>query len=132
MSTEIHGMSVEVVTTEIESLASIYNKAIENRKALFEDQMIRIPDQKTWDSLTQDEKIAEWDAEGAVKFAEAKAKRDLKEEIDRINNFFAERDATFQSIRDKHNTAMEAELEEARTEWQAKEDNGYDMNYTTA
>lgn len=101
-------------------------------KRSFEDQMIRIPDQKTWDSLTQDEKIAEWDAEGAVKFAEAKAKRDLKEEIDRINNFFAERDATFQSIRDKHNTAMEAELEEARTEWQAKEDNGYDVNYTTA
>ena len=36
------------------------------------------------------------------------------------------------SIRDKHNTAMETELEEARTEWQAKEDNGYDVNYTTA
>ena len=122
MSTEIHGIEAKVVTTEIESLKATYEQALADKQVFYDDQMARIPDQTTWDNLTQDEKIAEWDAEGAIKFSVTKTKKMMYDEIDKVNNFFINRDTNFKAIRDEHMTAMDAELENARTGWQDKED----------
>lgn len=109
----------------IEELQSAVTAAQITLNEWYKEQLIRLPDQDAWDALTQEQKITEWDTEGALKFALRAAKKALEIEQTRREEFYAARQDAFDTFESEKAT----ERGVLNALWQEKEDNNFDINY---
>lgn len=110
---------------DLATLQAAVEKTQTDLNEFYADQLDRLPDQAAWDALTKDERINEWDTEGALKFAVRTAKKALKEELERREAFYNARQAAFDEFESQKTT--ERGLLNAL--WQEKEDHDFNPDY---
>lgn len=112
--------------TDLTELQSAVDAAQSALDLFYEDQLTRLPNQEAWNTLTQEQQINEWNAEGALKFTLRVAKKALSDEQTRRENFYTARTQAILLFDTQKATERTALIEL----WQQKEDNNFNTEYT--